>query len=322
MTSVDTNTQWREDWSSASVVNHTIVINPTIRQPGFDLPRHTWSLTIRFRTCRANLNKWGLAQSPSCDSSQRKTMNHTVDTCPLTKFEGGLNLLHEVDDDAVIWLEATATAALAEQIITSYSQTEWVAACRLRCCRHARPSQTSPDCCAASPSLKQRHHRWCQAEAASSAAAAAGVTPAAEQRESTTAASLQTSPDRQPYKHTHTHTRLMTLCPGLPRAAGTRKVKPTWILLKQETVSGSGIIWAICKSAPHSRQTTTPAPHHSRSFTGRMSFLPPNQQRQSTEGISTEGIGTECIETAIQTGTLISRAITHLSHACACIPAD
>jgi len=33
--------------------------------------------------------------------------------------------------------------------------------------------------------------------------------------------------------------------------------------LKQETVSGSGISWAICESAPHSRQTTIPAPHHS-----------------------------------------------------------
>jgi len=32
---------------------------------------------------------------------------------------------------------------------------------------------------------------------------------------------------------------------------------------KQETVSGSGISWAICKSAPCSRQITTPAPHHS-----------------------------------------------------------
>jgi len=51
--------------------------------------------------------------------------------------------------------------------------------------------------------------------------------------------------------------------PGLPRWAGTRKVKPIWNLPKQETVSGSGISWAICKSAPHSRQTTTPAPHHS-----------------------------------------------------------
>ena len=29
--------------------------------------------------------------------------------------------------------------------------------------------------------------------------------------------------------------------PGLPGSAGTRKVKPIWILLKQETVSGSGI---------------------------------------------------------------------------------
>ena len=63
--------------------------------------------------------------------------------------------------------------------------------------------------------------------------------------------------------YTHTHTRLTALFPGLPGWAGTRKVKPIWILLKQETVSGSGIRWAICKSAPHSRQITMPAPHHS-----------------------------------------------------------
>jgi len=48
-------------------------------------------------------------------------------------------------------------------------------------------------------------------------------------------------------------------------------------------VSGSGISWAICKSAPRSRQITTPAPHRS-VFTGRMPFLPPNHQCQSTEG--------------------------------------
>jgi len=47
--------------------------------------------------------------------------------------------------------------------------------------------------------------------------------------------------------------------------------------------SGSGISWAVCKSAPRSRQITTPAPHHS-IFTGRLPFLPHNQQRQSTEG--------------------------------------
>ena len=62
---------------------------------------------------------------------------------------------------------------------------------------------------------------------------------------------------------THTHTCLTALCPGLPRWAGTRKVQSIWILLKQETLSGSGISWAICKSVPCSRQITTPAPHHS-----------------------------------------------------------
>ena len=52
----------------------------------------------------------------------------------------------------------------------------------------------------------------------------------------------------------HTHLiHLTALFPGLPRWAGTRKIKPT--------------------------------NHHSVFFTGQMPFLPPNQQCQSTEGI-------------------------------------
>ena len=47
-------------------------------------------------------------------------------------------------------------------------------------------------------------------------------------------------------------------------------------------MSGSGICWAICKSAPHPRQ---PRQHPTTQFfTGWMPFLTPNQQRQSTEG--------------------------------------
>jgi len=52
------------------------------------------------------------------------------------------------------------------------------------------------------------------------------------------------------------------------------KVKPIWILLKRETVSGSGISWTICKFALRFRQITTPAPHNS-VFIGRMPFLSP-----------------------------------------------
>jgi len=37
--------------------------------------------------------------------------NHT---CPLSKVEGGLNLLHEANDDAVVWLASTASAAFAK----------------------------------------------------------------------------------------------------------------------------------------------------------------------------------------------------------------
>ena len=85
-------------------------------------------------------------------------------------------------------------------------------------------------------------------------------------------------------QNTHTHTRLTALCPGLPGWAGTRKVKPMWILLKQETVSGSGISWAICKSASRSRQITTPAPHCS-VFTDRVPFLPPNQQTNRVKAL-------------------------------------
>ena len=82
--------------------------------------------------------------------------------------------------------------------------------------------------------------------------------------------------------HTRAHTRLMAPCMGLPGWAGTKKVKQIWISLKQETANGSGNSWAICKSAPHARLITMPAPHHS-VFTGQMPFLPPNQQCQSTE---------------------------------------
>ena len=57
-------------------------------------------------------------------------MNHTVDTCPLRELEGGLNLLHEADDDAVIWPESTATAALARYFIITQQQLE---TCRVVC---------------------------------------------------------------------------------------------------------------------------------------------------------------------------------------------
>jgi len=88
---------------------------------------------------------------------------------------------------------------------------------------------------------------------------------------------------------THTHTTVLLLfcnLSGTTRVSRYQKGKTKLDLLEQEIVSGSGICWAICKSAPRPRQ---PRQHPTTQFfTGRMPFLPPNQQRQSTEATDSE----------------------------------
>jgi len=61
----------------------------------------------------------------------------------------------------------------------------------------------------------------------------------------------------------HSYTHPFNGCfPGLLGRAGTRKIKPIWILLKQATVSGSGISWAYASlqlapdRQPHQHPTT------------------------------------------------------------------
>jgi len=56
-------------------------------------------------------------------------------------------------------------------------------------------------------------------------------------------------------------------------------------LLEQETVIGSGISWAICKSAPRLRQITIPAPRPSIFY--RPDALPATQPTASKQGRQT-----------------------------------
>jgi len=95
---VDIKSRWRHNWKSAQVVNSHLVCDPTIRQPGFDLPRHQWSLLNRFRTeqghCGACRWKWWLTDTDMCPCGETQMMSHTVESCPLTKLNGGLSRLH------------------------------------------------------------------------------------------------------------------------------------------------------------------------------------------------------------------------------------
>jgi len=68
-------------------------------------------------------------------------------------------------------------------------------------------------------------------------------------------------------KHTHpfTHIHLTVFFSGTTPVSRYQKgkgVKQSGFYWSKR-VSGSGISWAICKSATLSRQTTMPAPHHS-----------------------------------------------------------
>jgi len=105
---VDIKSRWRHNWKSAQVVNSYLVCDPTIRQPGFDLPRQQWSLLNRFRTeqghCGACRRKWWLTDTDLCPCSETQTMSHIVESCPPTKLNGGLSRLHSADEDAVSWL--------------------------------------------------------------------------------------------------------------------------------------------------------------------------------------------------------------------------
>ena len=105
---VDIQSRWRHNWKSAQVVNSHLVCDPTIRQPGFDLPRQQWSLLNHFHTeqghCGACKRKWRLTDTDLCPCGETQTMYHIVEFCFLTKLNGGLSRLHTADEDAVSWL--------------------------------------------------------------------------------------------------------------------------------------------------------------------------------------------------------------------------
>jgi len=108
MTPTDIKSQWRESWKSSPVVNAHLVDDPTIRQPSFTLPWQQWSLLNRFHTgqghCGVCRKTWRLTDTDLCSCGETKTMSHIVESCPLTKLNGGLSQLHSAGDAAIAWL--------------------------------------------------------------------------------------------------------------------------------------------------------------------------------------------------------------------------
>jgi len=111
---ISVSSQWREDWQSATVINSSLVDDPSVRPPGFHFPQCQWLLLNRFWTVQDHCStskKWGLTDYEMCVCSDIQTMSHIVDFCPLTKLDGGLQVqrLHAADKAAVDWLTSYGT---------------------------------------------------------------------------------------------------------------------------------------------------------------------------------------------------------------------
>lgn len=100
--------EWRALWTNTNVTNSTLIQDPTLRPPGFNLPRKKWSALNRLRTghgrCRYFMHRWGLCDHPYCDCSTTQTMTHIVESCPIYGFEGGLPGIHQASEEALHWL--------------------------------------------------------------------------------------------------------------------------------------------------------------------------------------------------------------------------
>ena len=103
---------------------------------------------------------------------------------------------------------------------------------------------------------------------------------------------------------THAHTRLTALLPGLPGWAGTRKVKTNLDFTEARDSEWQwhqlGHVQVCISLRTGNHASTLPL----KFFTGRMPFLLPNRQRQSTEGKKLQYPGTISIPRAISETTM------------------
>ena len=67
----DAVSSWNDSWENANLENSDLILDPSLKMPGFDLRRDIWTKLNRIRTghgrCNSTLHQWGLLDDPSCD---------------------------------------------------------------------------------------------------------------------------------------------------------------------------------------------------------------------------------------------------------------
>jgi len=85
----------------------------SVRPNCFDVLRHFWSNFEPFTGKTSHF--WWIALSDKSLRRQPQMINHTVQSCPMTKLaDDGLSQLHSADVNAVMWLRDVAMKAFVK----------------------------------------------------------------------------------------------------------------------------------------------------------------------------------------------------------------
>ena len=102
---------WRLFWQNNknTLFNQNLIVDPTEKVKGFDLPRRVWSTINRLRTghgrCNYMLHKWNPLINPSCICGcPAETITHIVTECPRTILDGGFQAIHQVSSEVREWI--------------------------------------------------------------------------------------------------------------------------------------------------------------------------------------------------------------------------
>lgn len=100
---------WQSEWNVSNFFNKDLISDPSIRVPGFDLPRRIWSVLNRIRTghgrCNSMLFRWNSVESPSCECGENEeTIEHLINSCPIYKFQDGFEAIHKVTNAFLKWV--------------------------------------------------------------------------------------------------------------------------------------------------------------------------------------------------------------------------
>ena len=100
---------WKDEWTESGLTSPLFTFGRD-RRDEFTLPRREWTNLNRLRSkhgrCAEMMHKWRLTEDPSCPCGHpSQTIEHMMNDCPLSKFDGPLEEIIDLTPRAREWLQ-------------------------------------------------------------------------------------------------------------------------------------------------------------------------------------------------------------------------